>query len=123
MVALAVDPHLLPAGNCPQRAPARYGFGRSLRAPSIDTCGSFTGYCPGGNWGSRGPLPVWLAPTPGRAPQDWASDPADPRSACALTIFAATMETAIIDPRHLRFTPFTGDIKISSRGRKPRGIR
>ena len=44
VVTLAVDPHFLPSGNCPQFTPARYGLGRSLRAPSIDAGGSFTGY-------------------------------------------------------------------------------
>src|SRR5215469_6968586 len=35
----AVDPHFLPPGNWPQLTPARYGLGRSLRAPSGETAG------------------------------------------------------------------------------------
>src|SRR5262245_27513066 len=35
----AVEPHFLPPGNWPQLTPARYGLGRSLRAPSGDTAG------------------------------------------------------------------------------------
>ena len=45
VVMLAVDPHFLPSGNCPQLTPGRYGSGRSLRAPSNDTGGNLTGYC------------------------------------------------------------------------------
>jgi 2-haloacid dehalogenase len=39
-VTLAVDPHLRPSGSRPQLTPARYGFGRSFRAPSSDADGS-----------------------------------------------------------------------------------
>src|SRR5260370_27697745 len=38
----AVDPHFLPSGSWPQLTPARYGLGRSLRAPSGDTAGHDT---------------------------------------------------------------------------------
>ena len=44
LVTLAVDPHFRPAGSSPQSAPARNGFGRSLRAPRSEAAGSDTGY-------------------------------------------------------------------------------
>src|SRR5215472_4181482 len=40
----AVDPHFLPAGNWPQLTPARYGLGRSLRAPRGETAGGCWGW-------------------------------------------------------------------------------
>src|SRR5579862_5209009 len=48
LLTLAVEPHFLPFGKSPQLAPGRYGFGRSLRAPSSEVAGSLTGYSPGG---------------------------------------------------------------------------
>src|SRR5262249_6602806 len=51
MVTLAVEPHLRPEGSCPQSTPPSKGFGRSLRAPSRETAGRLTGYCPAGNVG------------------------------------------------------------------------
>ena len=50
-VTPAVELHLRPSGSAPQWTPGRYGVGRSLRAPSSDTAGSETGYCPGGKTG------------------------------------------------------------------------
>src|SRR5262245_34757070 len=58
VVTLAVEPHFRPAGSSPQSTPARYGFGRSLRAPSSETAGSVTGYWPG-------KIACWGAPSRG----------------------------------------------------------
>src|SRR5205809_6140542 len=44
VVTLAVEPHLRPAGNCPQSTPGANGFGRSFAAPSSDFAGNCTGY-------------------------------------------------------------------------------
>src|SRR5437763_7081563 len=67
VVTLAVDPHFLPSGNCPQLTPGRYGLGRSLCAPSSETAGSLTGYSPGGKTGSPRPPPALPPPAPAEA--------------------------------------------------------
>jgi hypothetical protein len=77
VVTLAVDPHLRPSGSCPQLTPARYGLGRSFRAPSSDAGGSRTGYRPGGNTGvARWPLAAVVAS--GGTPQECANGPGEP---------------------------------------------
>src|SRR5215469_3061399 len=106
VLTLAVDPHFLPSGNCPQLTPGRYGLGRSLCAPSIDTDGNLTGYWPSGNTG--GPLPAVLSPVRG-TPQDWASGPGDPSSAWSLSAIAnaplaAILSTATLIRRPLSLT-------------------
>src|SRR5436309_5996835 len=69
VVTLAVEPHFLPSGNCPQLTPGRYGSGRSLRVPRVDINGSLTGYLPSGNRGKTLAGPSAAVGTP----HDWAS--------------------------------------------------
>jgi hypothetical protein len=127
VVTLAVDPHLLPSGNCPQLTPARYGLGRSLRAPSSDADGSFTGYCPAGKTGvplrpPAPPPPAALAEA-GGTPQESASGPGDPSRACALSLPAPAVSTsiptiartALPDSGRLNFTRLEPAIATSSR--------
>src|SRR5215218_9692216 len=91
VVTLAVDPHLRPDGSCPQSSPAWYGFGRSLRAPSRDTAGSETGYCPGGKIGCA-PRPVAAGGFAG-TPHEYAAGPAgeSPGGVGTATVFCAAL--------------------------------